>query len=230
MAISACDAVCAYRNFKNADAQAQGQPPPYAELRYNNSVMNLTHSLNIALGGDQQSAETSAKWAAVLIGGGLAVATFAMSLGMSGIPDALQLASDCTSAVRAAYFVVTAGAELYVQSDNVEAVRGSLRDAEDLLGGVLTGEGGIMQDDRFADLGNDPTTDPAFAAAHEQLLALMNNDAEASMTRGTSLQGTTGKVIAGTCMSLGLLSIVPEVSDFGIGLMQTSLDLLSDLA
>lgn len=216
MAISACDSVCAYRNFKNADADAQGLPKPYGELRYNNSLMNLAHCVAAACGMSDNNAGTAAKVTAVVVGGGLAVAAFALSLGMSGVPEVLALVSDCTSGVRAAYAVVSAGAELYAVSGNREAVRTQLGAAEHALGGILQDDRFLVTDDQL----NNPQEYADFMAAHEKLLALMNNDAEESPARGTSLQGTTGKAINGACMSLGLLAMVPEVAEVCSNLLQ----------
>ena len=218
MAVSACDAVCAYRNFKNADAQAQGAPPPYGQLRYNNAVMNLAHSLATACGASEGAAGNWAKAATFVVGGGLATATFLMSLGMTEIPDALLLANDCISGVRTAYYLVAAAVEMHATAGNVAAVQGNLGEVEEALAG-------IMQDDRFLAL-DDPLSEPQLAAAHQELLALMNSDAENEVARGTSLQGTTGKIIAGTCMSLGLTALIPGVSEFGMDVLKSGVDLL----
>lgn len=90
------DAVCAWREWKNAQADAAGEPPPYKPLPCGPSAVgNLAYWAASGLGQDSEAALSSAHKVEVAF----AVGLLAFSLATCVVPPELQLAEEATKFV-----------------------------------------------------------------------------------------------------------------------------------
>lgn len=102
MVVSVGDAACAYRNYKNTEATAEGKPQPYAQLKAGNSFIgNLTFELIKKVKSDvsDETALKIAKGVGIGVAGGLALATVGVTAGLSSLPLVFELVSKTTSSV-----------------------------------------------------------------------------------------------------------------------------------
>ena len=97
MANSIGDATCAYRNVKNAQATAEGRPPPYDLPGGNSFLANVGHKAATAFGAGPETAAIVGKGLSIVVGGGLAIASVALSLGATSAPAGFELASKISS-------------------------------------------------------------------------------------------------------------------------------------
>jgi secreted effector protein SseF len=103
MANSIGDAVCAYRNFKNIEAEANHKEPPYAKLPCGNSFMgNVGFKLGSALGMGEDNAKIFGKVLGVAVGGGLGIASIALSAGLGTLPLLPTIVSSVATGVNTA--------------------------------------------------------------------------------------------------------------------------------
>lgn len=97
-AVSTGDAICAYRNMRNTEAIADHRPPPYDTLPMGNSIVaNMAHGVLTRCGVSTETASSAAKVIGVTVGVGLAVASIAVSAGISGLPMAYEVAGKVAS-------------------------------------------------------------------------------------------------------------------------------------
>jgi hypothetical protein len=103
LAVSIGDAVCAYRNYKNADAEANHKPPPYPKLPMGNSFLaNVGFKLATAVGASEDNAKTFGKGLGVVVGGGLAVTAIALSCGLGSLPMLAAITSKTATGLNGA--------------------------------------------------------------------------------------------------------------------------------
>ena len=99
-AVSGGDAICAYRNMRNAEAVAELRPPPYEKLPMGNSIVaNVIHGVLTRCGVSADTAATASTWGSRAVSLGLGVASVAVSAGLSGLPMAYDLAGKISSAI-----------------------------------------------------------------------------------------------------------------------------------
>lgn len=100
-AVSAGDAYCAYRNYKNIEARANNVSPlPYKELPMGNScIANLTYSIGSKISTNHEKVATVAKCTSAAVGAGLAIAGIAVGTGLAALPLALGITRHVVSEV-----------------------------------------------------------------------------------------------------------------------------------
>lgn len=126
-AVSSGDAVCAYRNLRNAEAVAQMRPPPYDTLPMGNSIVaNVMHGVLTRCNVSEGTAATVANVTGKAASLGLAVAAVAVGAGLSGLPMAYDLAGKVTSGVSTAVAVASTLTSLMTNGLDRDALQGSL--------------------------------------------------------------------------------------------------------
>lgn len=112
LVVAGGDAVCAYRNVKNAEASAAGKEPPYQLPMGNSCVGNLMHTLLTACGVSDGNARTASKAVSTVVAAGLAIASVAVGAGLADVPMALKIASAAASGINTAVGLLSAGSRL----------------------------------------------------------------------------------------------------------------------
>jgi secreted effector protein SseF len=144
MANSIGDAVCAYRNFKNVEAEANHKEPPYAKLPCGNSFMgNVGFKLGSALGMGEDSAKIFGKVLGVAVGGGLAIASISLSAGIGALPMLATVASSVATGVNTAvnlYSAIGSAMTSDIDKDHIkqlqQEVRTDVMEANKTHGGI----------------------------------------------------------------------------------------------
>ena len=206
-AVSTGDAVCAYRNMRNMEAIADHRPPPYDKLPMGNSIVgNMVHGVLTRCGVSAETATTAAKWTGITVGVGLAVASVAVSAGLSGLPMAYDVAGKVASSVGTAVSVASTVGGLMTDDldrellqDSLDEVRGEVMSLKEPAGGrtELDSDGRIVASDMIRSL--DGTDTASAMELHDSAL----NDA------GRTKDAVTGAVgvFKAVDPALGLMSM-----------------------
>jgi hypothetical protein len=117
--VSVGDAGCAYRNYKNAQAEATGAPYPYPKLPMGNSYIanGLHFILHEKLEVDDDTARTIGKIAGGVVGLGLIVSSIACGTGLAEMPQAIQIARQVVSTITGAQMALST-AQYFVTRDS----------------------------------------------------------------------------------------------------------------
>ena len=131
LVVSTGNAVCAYRNYKNAEALASGQPQPYEKLPMGNDFIgNGTHYLLGKLGVEDPGA--IAKGVSVALNLGLAVAGIACGTGLTGLPTAFEVVRHTINAANGAQMVLGAGVHFATGELDRDVVESETREIRQL--------------------------------------------------------------------------------------------------
>lgn len=133
MAVSVGDAVCSYRNLKNAEATANHQPLPYKPLPGGNSLLeNVGYAVAKWTGKfEDDTCKTIGKVFGVGLGGGLAIASVALSFGLGTLPIALDLTAKSATALNSAvggYAALSAVMTKDLDDDHITALGAQVHD------------------------------------------------------------------------------------------------------
>ena len=146
-AVTGGDAICAWRNLRNAQAEAEMRPPPYAPLPMGNSIVaNALHGVLTRCNVSASTAASAALWGGRAASLGLGVASFAVGAGLSGLPLAYEVAGKLASGIGTAAAVLSTLTGAMTNDLDRELLQGSVddirRDVSDLRD-PLQGDGAL---------------------------------------------------------------------------------------
>ncbi len=133
LAVSIGDAVCSYRNLKNTEATANHQPLPYKPLPGGNSILgNVGYSLAKMTGKFEDSTCKGIGVAlGTIVGGGLAITSVVLSLGLAALPETMLIVSQATTSVHGAisgYAALTSAMTSDIDKEDLQTLKGQTED------------------------------------------------------------------------------------------------------
>ena len=204
-AISSGDAVCAYRNMRNAEAVAEMRRPPYDKLPVGNSILgNAAHALLTRCGMNESTATVFAKAIGGTAAMGLGIASVAVGAGLATMPTAFELVGKVTAWVSTAVAVGATVSSLLNDASDRDALQQSLDSIRQ-----------EVNDLQRLDIGTSELDTDGHTMARN-ILSSTNSSDNALAFHETAL-GNTGRVQDAVRGSAGILG--PVVQATGVGSM-----------